>query len=172
MPLIDDFKLRIAELDRRLRPIAHRPVDITKAGWGVRLVQGPHPLDEAGVRREAELLLNEVIAFYRANSDEGCKAIRELFEEHRAWAWASSLSSEPTTEENFRQHLLLFSIKDQERDSRDALLWLQHLCRSARSAGLKVATVLKEVAALSSNKNKYGMGSTQKMLLDAAQAVE
>src|ERR1043166_8482658 len=80
---IGNFKLRIAELDRRLRPIADRPVDITKPGWGARLVQGPHPLDEAGVLREADLLLNEVIAFYRANSDDCRQAIRQLFQENR-----------------------------------------------------------------------------------------
>ena len=169
---IGNFKLRIAELDRRLRPIADRPVDITKPGWGVRLVQGPHPLDEAGVRSEVDVLLNEVIAFYQANSDEYRQVIRKLFEENRAWTWAASLPFEPTTEENFRLHLLLFSIKDQGRDSRDALLWLQDLCRTARAAGLNTAGALNEVAALSSNKNQYGMGSTQKMLLDAAQAAQ
>src|SRR5215471_8095572 len=114
---IDDFELRIAELDRRLRPIADRPVDITKPGWGVRLVQGPHPLDEAGVRLEAELLLREVIKFYQASSEECRQAIRKLFEENRAWAWAASLRLNPTNEENFREHLLLFSIQDQGRDS-------------------------------------------------------
>src|ERR1044071_8347525 len=102
---IDNFKLRIAELDRRLRPIADRPVDITKPGWGARLVQGPHPLDEAGVRSEANLLLNDVIAFYQANSGECRQVIRKLFEENRAWTWGASLPFEPTTEENFRLHL-------------------------------------------------------------------
>jgi len=53
-----------------------------------------------------------------------------------------------------------------------ALLWLQDLCRIARSAGFDTAEALKEVAALSNTKNKYGMGSTQKMLLDAAQAAK
>ena len=169
MPSIDDFKLRIAELDRCLRPIANRPVDITKPGWGINLTQRAHPLDEAGVRYEADLLLGELITFYRVNSDESRVAIRKLFTENRAWMWAAGLSFDPTTEENFRQHLLLFSIKDQGRDSRDAILWLQDICRTARSTGLNTSAALKEVAALSSNENKYGMGSTQKMLLDAAQ---
>jgi hypothetical protein len=168
VPSIDDFKLRIAELDRCLRPIADRPVDITKPGWGINLTQA-HPLDEAGVRYEADLLLRELITFYRVNSDESRGAIRKLFAENRAWTWAASLSFDPTTEENLRQHLLLFSIKDQGRDSRDAILWLQYICQTARSAGSNTTAALKEVAALSSNENKYGMGSTQKMLLDAAQ---
>jgi hypothetical protein len=34
MPRIDEFELRIMELEQRLRPIADRPVDIMKPGWG------------------------------------------------------------------------------------------------------------------------------------------
>jgi hypothetical protein len=98
--------------------IADRPIDITKIGWGLRLKQSPHPLDEAGVRPEAETLLQELINVYRASGEDERETVRKLFEEYRAFAWAASLPFEPTTEENFRQHLLLFSIKDQGRDSR------------------------------------------------------
>lgn len=168
VPSINDFSLRIKNLEDRLRPIANRPVDITKPGWSLNLKDRLHPLDEAGVRSEAESLLNEVIACYTTESEQGRQAIRKLFEENRALAWAASLPFEPTTPENFRQHLLLFSIKDQERDSRDAVLWLQYLCRTARYAGVNTADILREVAALSSDENKYGMGSTRQMLLGAA----
>ena len=93
-----------------------------------------------------------------------------LFVEYKAFAWAASLRSSPTDEENLRRHLLLFSLKDQGRDSRDALLCLQDLCREARSAGVNPGPVLREVAELSSHRNKYGMGSTREMLLRASQA--
>jgi hypothetical protein len=73
-------------------------------------------------------------------------------------------------EEHLRRHLLLFSMKDQGRDSRDALLDLQDLCREARSAGVNLTPVLREVAELPSDKNKYGMGSTEDMLLRACGA--
>ena len=155
------------DLEERLRPIADRPVDITKPGWDVRLRQRQHPLDEAGIRRDAEILLEELIGFYQARAEESRHALRKLLEEYRSFAWAASLSFDPTTEESFRQHLILFSIKDQGRDSRDALLSLQHLCREARSAGVNSTPVLKEVAELSSGMNKDGMGSTKEMLLKA-----
>jgi hypothetical protein len=93
---IDDFELRIMELEQRLRPIADRPVDITKPGWGVRLAQCPHPFDEAGVHSEAEILLKELVSFYQVSGEDNRHAVRKLFEEYRAFAWAASLPFEPT----------------------------------------------------------------------------
>jgi len=170
MASIDDFELRIMDLEQRLRPIADRPVDITKPGWDVPLVESRHPLDEAGVRHKAEALIGELIRFYRSCGEEERQTIRAFFAEHSAFAWAASLPFAPTNEENFRRHLLLFSIKDQCRDSRDALLWLRDLCREARNAGVSTAPVLQEVAGLSSDRNKYGMGSTKEMLIAACSA--
>ena len=167
MAQMDDFELRIMDLEERLGPIAHRPIDITKPGWGARLSQSQHPLDEAGIRSKAESLLEELIGFYRASGDGERQVIRGLFVEYRAFAWSASLPFGPTDEENLCRHLLLFSIKDQGCDSRDALLWLQDLCREARNAGVSSGPVLREAAKLSSDKNKYGMGSTKEMLLRA-----
>lgn len=162
---LEEIELRMMDLEPRLRPIADRPVDITKPGWDLRLMQSFHPLDQAGVRVEAETLLQQLINVYRASGEDEREAVRKLFRERRAFAWAASLPFEPTTEESFRQHLLLFSITDQGRDSRDAILLLQDLCRRANSAGVDIAPVLKDVAVLSNDQNKYGMGSTRDMLL-------
>ena len=170
MTRIDEFELRIMDLEQRLRPIADRPVDIAKPGWGAQLAHSPHPFDETGTRPEAEGLLRELIGVYRASGDDEREAIRALFVEYRAFAWAASLPFGATDEETLRQHLVLFSLKDQGRDCRDALLWLQDLCREAKSAGIDPDPVLREVATLSSDKNKYWMGSTREMLLRTASA--
>ena len=164
---LDDFELRIMDLDERLRPFANRTVDITEPGWASRLAQAPHPLDQAGVRSTVETLLEELFSAYQVADPEARQAIRNLFADYRAFAWAASLSSAPTTVEGLLQHLLLFSLKDQERDSRDALLWLQDICRQARRAGVTMEPLLEQVAHLSSDKNKFGMGSTMQMLLKA-----
>ena len=52
-----------------------------------------------------------------------------------------------------------------DRDSRDALLTLQEIVREADTASVYKATALREVAAMSSSTNRYGMGSTRDMLL-------
>ena len=170
MTRIEEFELQIMDLEQRLRPIADRPVDITKPGWGAQLAHSPHPFDETGTRPEAEGLLRELIGFYRASGDDERGAIRALFVEYKAFAWAANLPFGATDEEKLRQHLVLFSLKDQGRDCRDALLWLQDLCREAKRAGIDPGPVLREVATLSSAKNKYWMGSTREMLLHACAA--
>jgi len=129
-----DFESRIAGLEERLRPVAGRPVDITVPGWGERLVTAPHPLDDPGARAGMESLLRELIAVYRKTSEDVRVALRKFFEQYPAFAWAASLPSNPRAADGFREQLLLFSLKDQGRDSRDALLDLRHLCEEARAA--------------------------------------
>ena len=134
---------------------------------GRRLVDTPHPMDEAGLRPEIESLLREVIGAYQ-KSDEGVRtALRKFFAQYRAFAWAAALPSSATTAEGFRERLLLFSLKDQGRDSRDALLELQHLCREAIVGGVNISPILEHVAELSSDVDKFKMGSTKEMLLNA-----
>jgi len=165
MNLPEDWKARIAKLDQLLQPIAKRPVDITRPGWLGRLRAGVPPLDEAGAREAAESLLAEILAAYAQGPTQTRTAIRQLFQQHRSFAWAATLSVPRTTSDGLRQHLLLFSIIDQGRDCRDAWLTLQEMCQGAKAAGLDPEPILREVAAVSSDENKYGMGSTRQMLL-------
>ena len=130
-----------------------------------RVARSSQPLDEAGVRDAAERLLAELIGAYAQGTDHTRAAIRRLFREYRSLAWAATLSVPRTTIEGLRQHLILFSITDQGRDSRDALLTLHEICQDAKTAGLEIAPVLREIAAMSSDADKYGMGSTSQMLL-------
>ena len=61
-------------------------------------------------------------------------------------------------------------MKDQERDSRDALLELQGICREAAVDAGTLDASLRKVAAMSSTVNRYGMGSTRDMLLKRCSA--
>lgn len=165
MNALEDWELKMMELEEKLRPIAKRPVDITRPDWFERLQAGGSPLDEAGVRDTTERLLAEILAAYAQGPTQTRTAIRQLFQQHRSFAWAATLSVPRTTSDGLRQHLLLFSIIDQGRDSRDAWLTLQEMCQGAKAAGLDPEPILREVAAVSSDENKYGMGSTRQMLL-------
>src|SRR5262245_9882836 len=160
----EDWELQIMELEERLRPIAQRPVDVMRPGWFERS-QGSRPLDEAGVRDKTESLLADLIAAYAQANEETRSAVRRLFAEYRSFAWAAAVSEPCTSLAGLHRHLILFSMKDQGRDSRDALLTLQEICREAAAAGVAPEPVLREVAAMSSGVNKYGMGSTRDMLL-------
>ena len=164
---LTELEIEMMEIDQRLRPISTRRVDITDPDWLTLLRQRPHPLDEAGVRPAAEVLLEALIDEYQNSDDETRSAIRGLFGSYPHFAWAASLTAPPTTDEAFRRHLVLFSMQDQGRDSRDALLNLQGLCKQARAAGVDTSPILREVARLSSDENKYGMGSTRRFLDNA-----
>ena len=169
MDKLADWNDTLSILDVYLRPIAQRPVDIGDPEWFTKLSGGAHPLDEAGVRSETESLLAEVIEYYLKRDDVTRQAIRELFAKNRNFSWAATLPFPPTTREDFRSHLILFAINDQGLDSRDAILLLQDLCKRASSADVDTEPVLREVAPLCSDEDKYGMGSTRSMLLMRAE---
>ncbi len=155
---LDAWTRRIAAIDARLRPIADRPVRDLAA-------LPPAPLEEANVREETEALLAVIIAEYRVCSAAEREAIRALWRAHRCFAWAASFPFEPMTAERFRDHLTLFSIADQGLDTRDAILAIAGLCESAERAGVATSSMLHEIAALSSDVDKYGMGSTRSLVL-------
>ncbi len=166
-----ELEAEIRPLDLRLEPIANGLVDLEDPDWEEKL-DALEPLDEAGIRRdEAERLFLRIIEHYDHASEETRRGIRDLFKRYRSFAWVVYMPNKPLGEETFRQHLLLFSIDDQGQDPRDAILWLEGLCGRAAEVGVDIGPILKEVAAMSSNRNRYGMGSTRSLLKGAVQKV-
>ncbi|KUN79584.1 hypothetical protein [Streptomyces griseoruber] len=163
MGLPTDLVDRVARIDALLRPIAQRPVDTTDPDWETRMRERPRPLDEAGVRADAEAALRELLARYEHGDDEDRDAVRALLERCSSFRWATHLPYAHTAE-GFRQELLHLSARDQGHDTRDELLTLHDLCAQARRAGVDIRPLLLEVAALSSTEDKYGMGSVQALL--------
>lgn len=166
---LDQANQTAAALDAALKPIANRPVDITRPGWVSELKSRPKPLDEAGVRQEAEALLGVLLDAYASEGEVVRAAIRELFARNRAFAWATGLSDPPTTEHNFRRHLLRIAAENGGTDLRDVILLLDYLCVKAREAGVDIGPVLDEVAAISSDQVLYGMASIRSLLSGARQ---
>jgi hypothetical protein len=165
MDKLSTWKEQIARLDAALRSIAQRPVGCFGLLFKPR--RWTHPLDKAGVRTQAEQFLSEVIEYYRTADADTRQAIRKLFEDHRSFTWAATLPYQPVTDESFRAHLILFSIKDHEQDTRDALVLLYEICEKATAAGVRTGPILEEIAEISSDVNKFGMGSTRSLLRDA-----
>lgn len=165
MDKLSTWKEQIARLDATLRPLGQAPIEYF--GLLSKPRSDTHPLDQAGVRAQTEGLLTELIEYYPTADADARQAIRKLFEEHPSFSWAASLPYEPVTAETFRAHLILFSIKDHEQDTRDAIVLLHNLCQTAGSAGVKTGPILEEIAELSSAVNKYGMGSTHSLLRNA-----
>jgi len=163
---LTQWEIRMMELEERLLPIARRPVDMTDPNCIRRLQEESHPLDEASVRADADALLEELIDQYQSGPTDTREAIRQLFAKYDSFSWGAALPYAPTSEASFLRHLVLFSIQDQGKDTRDAILWLRELCHAAAAAGIVAAPILESVAELSSDENKYGMGSTKRLILN------
>jgi len=163
------WQVAASRLDALVRPIATRAVDISDPAWADKARRHVNPLDEAGVRADASRLVSEIFdAYPRVTADERDR-IRGLFAAHRSFGWAAGyLLPFSAGASTLRPQLLLFSILDQGSDSRDALVWLRGFCAQERADRAALPSALREIAALSSAVDRYGMGSTQAMLLHAA----
>lgn len=165
---LEELEACVSRLDAAIKPIAERPVDLSRPGAFDDLAAGPHPLDESATREETEELLLELITDYTEASSEWRAGVRSLFSRFRSFAWAAGAPLDIGTIDGLRAHLILFSLKDQGQDPRDAKLWLDELLDRAREAGLETSPLLRRVAALSSDEDRYGWGSTRRWLNDAS----
>jgi hypothetical protein len=157
----------IALIDGIIEPVVtSRPLDITGPDW---LEPPPDPLVKAGIRTEAEHALRAAVEVYESGDAATRETVRALFDRYRYFRWAVHIEPEPTVD-GFRFRLLHFSAIDQGDDARDELLNLRQICQEAEQAGVDLRPLLLEVAELSSDADKYGMGSTKQLLLNAAGA--
>ena len=163
-----DIQKAIARLDALLKPIADRKVSRNELeSIAKRTLALASALERAGIRVDAEALVNDIANTYTNSDAPTRQTIRELFVQYRAFAWAAPSPWPLTSPDGLRRHLLMFSILDQGQDSRDANLALKHIVATAEAGHVDVTPVLQDVAALSSDDNKFGMGSTSDMLLNA-----
>jgi hypothetical protein len=156
----------VALLDAVLEPIAKQPVDMGDPDWMAKLQAAPPPLDRAGVRAEAEAVLAEILGRY-GEDDAVRPALRALFDRYGSFRWAVNPWF-PMTPDGVRSALLLLSVRDQGADTRDEILVLRAVCDEGRAAGVDVDPILREVAAMSSDVDRYGMGSIRQLFLRAA----
>ena len=138
----------MAWLDTAYRPIAKSPVDAAvrddPEAWGAAIKAA---LDRLGVDDRAEA------------------AVRRLFDRYTSFRWAAHLPREWDTAAEFRSHLIHLSARDQGSDTRDEILELRDLCDRAHGLGIDTGPILDEVAAMSSDEDRYGMGSMRGVLL-------
>ncbi len=151
-------------LNLKLKPIGETPVSLEGLRSPERLAL-VKPLDQAGVRVEAEALLEQLIKAYSFGGDKTRREIRGLFEKYRYFAWAAVPQKDPSTEDGFRCHLVHFSMIDQGPDPRDEKLRLDWMVGEARKAGLKIEKIISEIAEMSSREDRYSWGATRDWLI-------
>jgi hypothetical protein len=167
MDELQALRAAIDALDRRLRPIANRTVEINEPGWNVKLAMAPNPLDEAGVRTEAKAALLAAINLYSTCGADKRNEIRDMFRRNSAFAWTATLPFDTDNTEHTFAHLVHFSLIDQGSDARDAVLRLGHLVSKAQVPPEELQRLLERVATMSSDVDLYGFGSTRQLLAPA-----
>jgi hypothetical protein len=156
----------MAWLDAVYRQVANSPVDAAlrddPEAWGAAIEA---ELGLLGVNDRAEDAVRAVIEVYAAGSETLRGAVRRLFERYTSFRWAAHLPREWDTAEEFRAHLIHLSARDQGPDTRDEILALRNLCDRALGLGIDTGPILDEVAAMSSDEDRYGMGSMRRVIL-------
>lgn len=138
------------------------------SAWRIQACRGrPGSARRGGLRPEAETALRDVLSLYEGGDEDLRIALRTLLERCHSFCGVTTLPFEPTSQ-GFRQRLLKISVEDQGRDARDMMVHLNDLCGQTRDAGVDIRPLLLDVAELSTDVDKYGMGSTRDILLRAA----
>jgi hypothetical protein len=162
---VAEIEQRMSNLDALYEPVAKRPVDASDreamANLGATIAAD---IERLGVDDRAQAVLRAIVETYADGDESVREAIRRMFDRYTSFRWAAHLPREWDTAEEFRAHLILMSAHDQGADTRDEILRLGDLMDRASRAGIDVDPIMNEVAAMSSDVNRYGMGSMRGLL--------
>jgi hypothetical protein len=160
-----EVRADVAVIDELLRDIANRPVDLGDPNWAAKLQQAPPPVEEAGVAAEAAAALDALLDAYETGGLPTREEVRDIFGAYPSFRWAARLPREWNSVGEFRRRLVHVSAADQGADPRDQLMAIWWLCNRARELGIDVEPVLREVADLSSDADRYGFGSARTRIM-------
>ena len=143
----------------------NKPFDVNAANWEEQLERRQHPADASGLRKEIETLFEEIIDHFEGLSPQQRKQIVELMYENQALMYSAIIKTNPSTYDGFRRTMILFVIKDQGTDIRDAILELSAYHAKAENQGIDVRTIFKDMADIASTRDKFGWGTTRDLFL-------
>lgn len=162
-------RAKLASLNKKLEPFANQRIDMDDPN-ALEALRNSSPLDETGIRAEAEAVLSIILETYATSDAKARDSIRKLVARNRAFVWATGVPMPPTTDQGFRQHLLWISVIDHAQDPRDTALTMKDLLERAEAARVDIKKVLLEVADLSSDVALTAMGSLKSIFQRIAQA--
>lgn len=161
-----DWQQRAKFLDKQLMPIVHADVDINDPDWREKLENEPHPADQSGLRAAIADLFNEIVGCFEALNHEHRQRVIDLMGENDSLMYSAVIDADYNSPDGFRKYLILFVIKDQGKDTRDAIVTLTHYRQDGEQRGIDVNEIFREAAGMASTKDKYGWGSTRDLLLN------
>ncbi|MCY1139390.1 hypothetical protein OWR29_15430 [Actinoplanes sp. Pm04-4] len=162
---IGQIRDEVAFVELALSELPDPELDLSDPGVWEKLRAEPPSIDRAGVRAEATAALGALLDAYEAGPEETRHQVREILHRHTRFAGDVGLPHDWTTPAEFRREVLRISAVDQGVDARDQLVALWGACERARGLGIDVGPVLREVSAISSDTDHYGMGSMQQLIM-------
>jgi tetratricopeptide (TPR) repeat protein len=159
----------LPRLNDPLEAWGKRDVDTSDPHWMEKLAKVLTPIDTDKKLREQFLMVTkEIIDVYFKSNYEQCASIRIFLNNYKGvqdFLGAKSLSAEFDNDtELFIFRLVSFSMREWY-DPRDEITSLDWFCEAAEQAGVEIRPYLEKVARLSSDENRYGMGSKRDMIL-------
>jgi len=129
--------------------------------------RSPLNLDPA-LHDRVKAVTGEMAEVYLIGNDEQRASIRSLITRMRGIQYfmaipASQIRSSADAGK-FRLALLFESMADLRDDTRDVILAVHELCHAGRQAGIDVERYRNEIAALSSDVDRHGLGSMRSLL--------
>ncbi len=161
-----DWKQRADFLNQQLKPIVKVEIDINAPDWEEQLASGPHPADESGLRKQIESLFNEIVAQFEFFDSDQRQQIIDLMAQNDSLMYSAVIDADRNTPDGFRKNMILFVIDDQGKDTRDSIVSLTHYREEAEKHGIDLDSIFKEMAAISSTRDKFGWGTTRDLFLN------
>lgn len=153
------WKTELQALDSMIRPILDTPY----TGESDSFYKELQVLD---LKDLANAIVNQLIdQFPKLNARERL-SLSELVDQYNGVTWLTDITTKVETIEAFKANLIWFVIRDQEKDTRDAILSLRSLIEKGRALDYPVKALLQEVSELASQEDKYGWGSTRNLILN------
>jgi hypothetical protein len=153
------YDVQLRDLDTKLGSLGDHIPDTSRPDWREKLANLATPLDELGVRAEADRVMIAVSELY-ASTPESRERVRELFGRYphvRAALWPHKA---PTSKELLRPWLLGISMRDVGDDPQEMPQLLAHVCEVAVAAGVDPGSMLASIGAISS-------GSMRELIIEA-----
>src|SRR5580765_8322093 len=135
----------IRRIDARMRLLSDFKIDLSRPGVLERMRARRDEMrrqyaELEETRKEADRWLPEMLRRYRNGSDADGRQLRDLLHGHRSFRWGFGwdLVDRIATEDDARNVLAIFSMKDGGSDYRDQIVAHDHLCAVLLRAGLPV----------------------------------
>lgn len=121
-------------------------------------------IEALAIGPELTQILTQIRQAYPTLNASQRTSVIELMAKNHYVHWADTTNYSVTGAASFERAVLWFIIKDQGRDTRDAILELNQIVRQGQQLEINTNQVLKKMLPLAATQDKFGWGSTHALI--------